>query len=181
MAPKRNRKSVGVTTMSFNIQEYLASMRSEQKEDHEALAGEVTLGLSKVSDAIVAHSKSDQEMFNAIEGRLRPIESMRKTFRWGIGTVFVALVGVLAEAGYSHYKPIDPVKVVQDAADAAATRAANTATQQIKEAIDEASRAQTDALTESRKEQTKELTEKLKTKTLPSVQMVPMIPTPSHK
>jgi hypothetical protein len=41
-------------------------------------------------------------MFASFDKRLTPIESMRRTLRWGIGTVFSAVAFVLLEFYVNH-------------------------------------------------------------------------------
>jgi hypothetical protein len=83
----------------------LLQMRDEQQKNHEATLA----AIGQINAQMAAHNIADTKAFGAIDKRLEPVESMRKTFRWAAASGFIALVGVLAQAGCSyvgtHFKP----------------------------------------------------------------------------
>jgi len=77
----------------FNIQTELQSMRVEQREDHAALTKVVTDGFASSNSWMHAHELKDQDRFNALDRRLRPIETVKQAAVWLIGAVIVAWLG----------------------------------------------------------------------------------------
>lgn len=77
----------------FNVQNELHDMRGEQRTDHDELTRIVTEGFASGSSWMHAHEMKDQERFNAIDTRLRPIETVKQAAIWLIGAVLVAWLG----------------------------------------------------------------------------------------
>lgn len=113
MATKRTRKSVGVSTMAFNIQEYLAEMRLEQQTAHIRLTERVDSGFtevanraSKIANDLVAHEKKDEAALSDVTKALAPLKSLHGNIRWTlrafIGAGIVAFVGLLFDLIHFH-------------------------------------------------------------------------------
>lgn len=80
-------------------------MRGEMRKNHE----DTLAAIGQINAQMAAHNLADSQAFGKIDKRLEPVEALRKTFRWASATGFVALIGVIAQAGCSyigtHFKP----------------------------------------------------------------------------
>jgi hypothetical protein len=65
----------------------VTAMREEQRTDHTTLVTKV----DSIAASIIAHSKEDTDRFAALDRRFLPVETMHKTMRWAIGTMFAGL------------------------------------------------------------------------------------------
>jgi hypothetical protein len=83
----------------------LIKMQEQMEKNHEATLA----AIGQINSQMAAHNLADSQAFGKIDQRLEPVESLRKTFRWASATGFIALVGVVAQAGCSyvgtHFKP----------------------------------------------------------------------------
>lgn len=86
----------------FDIQSELHDMRLEQKNDNNELTRVVTEGFTAGSTWMHAHELKDQERFNTIDSRLRPIETVKQAAVWLIGAVIVAWLGAAALIYVEH-------------------------------------------------------------------------------
>ncbi len=78
---------------------------------HRDLAGRVDAGFKDLSSKFQAHEIKDERRFGEIRSDVAPLQNMRKTMRWFIGVVVVALIGGVVEHMINHRTP-DPVVTV---------------------------------------------------------------------
>lgn len=76
----------------------VSTMHAEQREDHAA----VILKLDRLNEVMTNHTSEDATHFAAIDKRLAPIESLRNTLRWGIGTLFAAAAVGACDFLFNH-------------------------------------------------------------------------------
>lgn len=76
----------------------VSSMREEQRSDHQTLVVKV----DGIAASISAHTADDTQRFAELDARLAPFESMRKTLRWAIGTMFVGFTYGIIDLFLNH-------------------------------------------------------------------------------
>lgn len=103
---RRNRKSVGVTTMAFNIQDYLETMRGELNEKIDQGFAEVTTRAAEIAAELTEHKKEDTRVQGEIKNslqRLGDFHGNMKRFTWTIlGAGVVAFIAFLFDMSKNH-------------------------------------------------------------------------------
>lgn len=82
----------------FNLQEFLADMREEQRSEMRALGGKV----DTLSYQLHGRISAVQTKVNDHETRIVVVENTRKMMRWLAGTAIVALLGGVVEFVFNH-------------------------------------------------------------------------------
>lgn len=95
--------------MDFNLQDYLRDMRSEARDDMQALMSRVDLGFttveqraSQIAKELALHAQDDAVTAEQMDGRLKNIEDTKKTFRWLGGALVIGAIGFVSDVLVNH-------------------------------------------------------------------------------
>lgn len=116
----RKRKSVGVTMMAFNIQEFLSDMREEMQSSHRDLRQNMDKGFEDVatkataiSNALRDHEAADLQVQNDLRRSIGGLTNFQKNINWFtracIGAVIVSGIGMAFDLVHNHLAPKEPL------------------------------------------------------------------------
>jgi hypothetical protein len=97
-----NKLDAKLMASRFNVQNFLAEMRAEQREDHAALVLKVDEGIAKMTEAMSSHELEDAKQFGRIDKRLEAVENTKRTLLWLGATTVVAIVAGIVDFLFSH-------------------------------------------------------------------------------
>lgn len=105
----RTRKSVSVTNMSFNIQEFLANMEEKLVEQMERGFTEVKATAALVAADLKKHTEDDTRVQNEIKISLKSLGGLQRNIKWFIRTLIGAVVAgsviAIFDVMKNHWKP----------------------------------------------------------------------------
>lgn len=106
---KKARRSSAPASIRVNVQDLLRDMNAERREDHQTVIEKMESGfttvtqlVTKVATDLEAHEKADVDTANALDGRLKPLESLNRGLKWLAGAVAVAIIGGIADLMFNH-------------------------------------------------------------------------------
>lgn len=116
----RKRKSVGVTTMAFNIQLFLSDMRSEMQESHERLTEKMEAGFEDVatkataiSNALRDHEAADLQVQGDLRRSMAGLTNFQKNINWFtkacIAAAVASVIGIAFDVLHNHLAPKEPL------------------------------------------------------------------------
>lgn len=92
--------------MEFNIQEELAIIRRERREDHADLSHKIDAGFESLEKWARSHELQDQEMFLGMANRLEPLEAIHTTIKKATKWVVLAILSpVMYSVTMEHIVP----------------------------------------------------------------------------
>lgn len=95
---------MGDGDFKFNLQQFLADMREEQRSDMQTLTGK----LDNMSGQLHGRISAVHTKVNDHETRIVVVENTRKAMRWLAGTAIVAVLGAALEFLFNHLPKLKP-------------------------------------------------------------------------
>lgn len=80
----------------------LVQLQQQADTNHDNLVKEVQKGFTAQTAAMSAHTLEDAKQFAILDKRLVPIESLRSTLRWTVGTMFAGLAYAVFDFLVNH-------------------------------------------------------------------------------